>query len=283
MTKTELIELFKKELAPALGVGESIAIARRYLDDWCLSERGNGSNFLENEARIMADVSRLKSGTPIQYVTGMELFMDHCFHVDETVLIPRPETEEMVRMAIADSSGVPVRILDLCTGSGCIATSLALQYPGSYVHGLDVSEAALATAQRNAAALGANVSFEKVDLLLTDYSVIPKNWDLILSNPPYIPMEERDQVESTVKDFEPLMALFVSGNDPLIFYRKIAHLATTHLHPEGRCYVEINRSFGSQILDIFKGAGFLDVQLFKDISGNERIIRAKGLAAQDRE
>lgn len=273
MTKENLIKLFNAELCLVYGATEANSIAKRYLAD--MEYLNKGLEFLENQGKIDADLERLKSGEPIQYVTGIEFFMNQCFLVDKSVLIPRPETEELVRMVISDSYVKPLNIIDLCTGSGCIAVSLASAYPLANVTGYDISDIALVTANKNASELQVKVSFLKMDLLTFEHYDIPKELDLIVSNPPYIPIEEIEIVESNVKDFEPQIALFVDGDDPLIFYRKIALLASKSLSLHGRCYVEINRDYGKQIMKIFKNTGFSDVQIYKDISGNERVIRAQ--------
>lgn len=273
MTKEILIKLFKAELSMVHGDTEASSIAKRYLADMEYLNKGLG--FLENQRKIDADLERLKSGEPIQYVTGIEFFMDQCFHVDKSVLIPRPETEELVRMVISDSHVKPINIIDLCTGSGCMAISLAHAYPSANVTGYDVSDIALVTANKNARELQVKVSFSKMDLLSFEHYSIPKDLDLIVSNPPYIPIDDFETVESNVKNFEPQLALFVDGDDPLVFYRKIALLASQSLSLHGKCYVEINRDYGKQIMEIFKNAGFADVRIFKDIIGNERVIRVQ--------
>ncbi|MFM7079918.1 MAG: peptide chain release factor N(5)-glutamine methyltransferase [Bacteroidota bacterium] len=278
MTKDELIVFIKSELVAIKGGAEASAIARRYVEDMLYLSRKTNSELLTVSKRFDRDLSRLIAGEPVQYVTGLEFFMDRYFQVDPSVLIPRPETEEMVRLAIADTISAPTTILDLCTGSGCIATSLALEYPNATVYGFDVSESALLTAKKNAVELGATVTFRYVDLLNSVLSDFPGELDLILSNPPYIPMIDFEKIDKEVRDFEPEIALFVVGNDPLLFYRKIAELASKNLTSVGRCYVEINRSFGQQVFDIFKDFGFKDVHMLKDISGNERIIRSSGLS-----
>ena len=277
MTTAQLIAFLKSELVETMDAAEASAVAKRYVDDMTYLSGKSGSESLIHPQKINSDLSRLKAGEPVQYVTGIELFMDRFFQVDASVLIPRPETEEMVRLAISDTKSSPSKILDLCTGSGCIATSLAIEYPGASVFGLDISEQALATATKNATELGADVSFQRVDVLLSPLSDIPAELDLLVSNPPYIPIMDFEKVDRGVRDHEPEIALFVMDNDPLLFYRKIAEIAKRNLAPGGRCYVEINRAFGQQVLDIFKGAGFGKVHLFKDISGNERIIRTSNL------
>jgi release factor glutamine methyltransferase len=203
------------------------------------------------------------------------MFRGRFFSVTPDVLIPRPETEELVEMIIQEFEKKPLSILDLCTGSGCIAISLSLAFPGSNVWGTDVSSKALDIARKNATILQADVKFECSNLLKENPVYDPSvEFDIIVSNPPYIPMIDFNEVDSHVKDFEPHLALFVSGDDPFLFYRRIAAVAQERLKAGGYSYVEINRSFGNEVKAIFESAGLRDVSIFKDISGNERVVRS---------
>ena len=175
----------KSELAVVKDASESSAIARRYVEDMAYLSQKIGFRFLEDANKISHDINRLKAGEPVQYVTGLELFMNRYFHVDPSVLIPRPETEEMVRLAISDTIIPPAKIVDLCTGSGCIATSLSIAFPNASVLGVDISSDALSMAAKNSVALGAKVEFRQLDVLKSIGSDYPQDIDLLISNPPY--------------------------------------------------------------------------------------------------
>jgi release factor glutamine methyltransferase len=193
--------------------------------------------------------------------------------VDESVLIPRPETEELVdwiRMENNREGGL--HILDIGTGSGCIAIALKHEFPNSVIDAFDISENALNTARRNAVRNKLEVNFELIDILnAPDFTT---KWDIIVSNPPYITEHEKDEMLPNVLDNEPHLALFVPDNDPLLFYRNIAIFGRQNLQHNGKLYFEINRESGKECMDLLTGMGFNDIKLEKDISGNDRMIRA---------
>ena len=225
------------------------------------------------EEKLQSILQRLAHFEPIQYIQGYALFLSRCFSVTPDVLIPRPETEELVERILAET-GAGTSVLDVGTGSGCIAISLALELPQAQVEAWDVSLAALEVAQANAQRLGAQVDFRLLDVL----SVEPEGearFDVIVSNPPYVLERERDSMEPNVVDYEPALALFVPDDDPLLFYRRIGALGRHLLRPGGRLYFEINRSQGASLKALLQAQGYKEVTIYQDISHNDRVIKAQ--------
>ena len=223
-----------------------------------------------NAIRLIVD--RLKLREPIQYVLGQTFFYGIPIQVDNRVLIPRPETAELVDLVLKENEGSQGNILDIGTGSGCIAIALAVNLPLSHVVAFDVSVEALNVAYDNADANNVLVRFYQYDILKE------RNWDnnfdVIVSNPPYIKESEQKSMEANVLDYEPSTALFVNDDDPLLFYRNIAEFAKLHLNNHGKLYFEINQEQGEQTKTLLKELGFDDVVLAKDLYGNDRMIRA---------
>ena len=219
-------------------------------------------------------VERLRNFEPLQYVLGETEFFGMDFWVSPSVLIPRPETEELV-LWIKDSvdGNLSLKLLDIGVGSGCIAVSLAKMLPRAQVFGWDVSAGALQIARKNADRHAVNVVFAQKNML-QDVAWNEK-LDVIVSNPPYIAESEKSEMEKNVLDFEPHLALFVPDNNPLIFYEKIANFALQHLNSGGMLFFEINRAKGDEIKQMLLEKGFLNVELRKDISGNNRMIKAR--------
>jgi len=218
-------------------------------------------------------IEKLKKNVPIQYILGETEFFGLAFNVNESVLIPRPETEELVEWIHSENTlTANLNILDIGTGSGCIAISLKHEFPNASVHAFDISEKVLETAQSNATLNKLEVNFSKVDILNTPE--MKQKWDIIVSNPPYVTELEKSKILPNVLDYEPHLALFVPDNDPLLFYRCIAIFAQQHLKPKGKLYFEINRQFGKATVDLLTAMGFGNVELRKDISGNDRMIRS---------
>ena len=218
-------------------------------------------------------LSRLQKNEPIQYILGKETFCGLTFEVDTHVLIPRPETRELVEWIVADYELLPAcRILDVGTGSGCISISLAKFIPGASVESWDISEGALEVARRNCALNGVEVLLRQQDVLLAQ----PDSacFDVIVSNPPYITESEKADMEANVLDWEPATALFVPDANPLLFYRKIAELGTVMLKEGGSLYFEINRAYGNETVQMLEGLGYKQIQLRKDDWGNDRMIKA---------
>ena len=217
----------------------------------------------------------LKKEIPIQYILGKTNFYGLDFYVNENVLIPRPETEELVEWILKSQKSKvksqKPKILDIGTGSGCIAISLAKNLPDAFVFAIDVSEKALATAKKNAAINEVNVTFIEKNILETED--LEQQFDIIVSNPPYVRNLEKEEIKKNVLEHEPHLALFVEDNDALIFYRKIAALAQKNLSPNGQLYFEINQYLGVEMKDLLEKMNFKNIELRKDIYGNDRMIK----------
>jgi release factor glutamine methyltransferase len=227
----------------------------------------------ESAAVIISAAARASSGEPLQYIFGHTLFCGLRIMVGPGVLIPRPETEEMTMAVISENRGFKGTALDLCTGSGCIAVSLAAAFTGAEVHATDFSEKALETAASNAAAHKASVLFFRADILTAPAGLFPM-CDIIVSNPPYVRLSEKAFMQPNVLDHEPHEALFVRDDDPLIFYRSIASIASLRLHRHGKIYLEINEALGEETAGIFIRKGFTGVTVTEDINGRKRFLKA---------
>jgi release factor glutamine methyltransferase len=229
--------------------------------------------------RLQQYTEELLQHRPIQYVLQESWFCGLKFYVDEHVLIPRPETEELVEWVVSEAGGSGQTgtggvILDVGTGSGCIAVALKRQLPSSDVYGCDVSGDALAIAQRNATTLGADLHLHRLDFLDSrQWESLPRV-DYLVSNPPYIPIKDKETMAAHVVAFEPHGALFVEDNDPLVFYRALAEFAKGKLAPGGALFAEIHEDLAAAALDLFIAAGFQQVVLRKDLQGKDRMIKA---------
>lgn len=227
----------------------------------------------KEEQELETILLRLSNFEPIQYVQGTAHFLGRILRVAPGVLIPRPETEELIEYILKEIAP-DARILDIGTGSGCIAVSLSKELPEAQVTAWDVSEEALAVARSNNEMLQTSVEFVLCNVL-TCQPIPQERYNVIVSNPPYILEEEKQEMERNVLDWEPSLALFVPNTDPLRFYRRIAELATTMLEPGGKLYFEINRAFGKATVAMLCGQGYSNVQIRKDISGNDRFVIAE--------
>lgn len=217
--------------------------------------------------RIADIIARLRRNEPLQYIVGHALFHGHQFKVTPAVLIPRPETEQLVDLIIDENPASDLRVLDMGTGSGCIAVSLARALKFPQVDALDVSRDALEVARENAVALKTKVRFFESDMLSPQP---PGRYDIIVSNPPYNCWSEREAMESNVKDYEPGQALFVPDNDPLLFYKAIVPYAAQSLERGGRLYLEINQRFGNEMKRLLEDNGFDEVRIIEDSFGKTR-------------
>ena len=226
-----------------------------------------------DQAELEKIMLRLEKAEPVQYVLGVADFCGRQFHVAPGVLIPRPETAELCQLIAKDGGR---DILDIGTGSGCIAITLALDIPDSKVTAWDISDTALSIAQGNAKALGANIVFEHQDALSLSHLLTssPSQWDVIVSNPPYICRKEADEMEKNVLEHEPDTALFVPDDDPLLFYRHIMNYAHTALRSGGRLYFEINPLYADSIVEQLQQLGFTDVAKINDQFAKARFIKA---------
>jgi release factor glutamine methyltransferase len=216
----------------------------------------------------------LSAGRPVQYVLHEAWFFNEKFYVDESVLIPRPETEELVAWILAEEKHRHrPSILDVGTGSGCIPIILKRKWSNARVLALDISAPALEVAQRNATALNAEIEFLQIDILDVAKDISLPTVDIMVSNPPYIPVSERQEIHPRVKDHEPAQALFVPDDDALIFYRAIARAASTCLAPLGSVYVETHESRAASVAELFEMSGFKTVEIRRDMQGRERMVR----------
>ncbi len=217
-------------------------------------------------------LNNLQNGMPIQYVLGETEFCGLNFMVNESVLIPRPETEELVNWVVQKVKN-DIKILDIGTGSGCIAIALKHFLPNASVHACDISKDSLQLAQYNAQSLRQKINFFQLDILnATDFK---EQYDVIVSNPPYIPIAERADIARHVKDFEPAQALFVPDDDPLVFYRNIALFAQERLNNGGILFFEVHRDFGETVVGLLHESGFVNTVLKHDIAGNHRMVMAE--------
>ncbi len=223
------------------------------------------------EKQVANYIHRLQHHEPLQYVLGSVYFYNRRFKVTPATLIPRPETEELVQWIIEDQQNTKnAQLLDVGTGSGCIATTLALELPNHHVLGTDISKEALAVARKNATALEAHVQWRQANVFepwpITNYHVI-------VSNPPYVLNSEKETMQLNVLQYEPGMALFVPDTNPLLFYKRIAQQATLHLHPNGALYFEINEKFGQDTVNLLRNLGFTHICLKQDINGKDRMVK----------
>lgn len=223
------------------------------------------------QERVSDIIARLQRHEPLQYIIGSARFHGHKFKVTPAVLIPRPETEQLVDLIVNENKASDLRVLDMGTGSGCIAISLARALKFACVDALDVSREALAIARENAAALKVKVRFFEHDMLLPQPAA---TYDIIVSNPPYICWSERESMDDNVKEYEPAQALFVPDDDPLLFYKSIVRYASQSLEPGGRLYMEINQRFGEEMKNLLKGNGFTEVRIIQDSYGKVRFAAA---------
>jgi len=214
---------------------------------------------------------------PVQYVTGIADFYNRRFRAGQGVLIPRPETEELVALILKERKSAKPRILDIGVGSGCIAITLALEME-SDVFGTDVSEAALELANSNAIQLGARVTFLKHDILAEPLTL--DSLDILVSNPPYIPNSDKPLMHNNVLEYEPETALFVSDDDPLIFYQRIAEEGRTALREGGRLYFEIHENYGPQVKGLVESMGYTEVEVHLDMQGKDRVLSATNSASK---
>ena len=256
------------EITSLAGLIIEVVYDLSYTDQVLFKDKKLPKNQLEKVTQI---VNRLKNFEPIQYILGETVFYGLHLKVAEGVLIPRPETEELVHRIIKLELYPQSRILDIGTGSGCIALSLKKAYPQAEIEGIDVSEKALSTARENAGINQLDVQFKLQDILKWQET----KWDeynVIVSNPPYVRELEKQAMNPNVLNYEPAAALFVSDQDPLIFYRIIAEFARVNLKDRGYLFFEINEYLGNETCALLKDYGFKDVELFKDLDNKDRMV-----------
>lgn len=278
----ETLAKMRSRLVPVYGRGEAEAMIRLIFEelkgwrpvDIVLNEDKPLSDFMRG--KIDAILDRLSRHEPLQYILGHTRFYGLRIAVNPSVLIPRPETEELVEMVIHDAADrEDLHVLDACTGSGCIALALARNLRFPLITAIDLSAEALKTAEENARDLRVKISFARADALkLTAESLPGAPWDIIVSNPPYIGEMERLQMDANVLDYEPHSALFVPDREPLLFYKALAAYGAETLKPEGRIYFEINPLHADALVRYMAEAGYSQVELHRDMSGKERFLTA---------
>jgi release factor glutamine methyltransferase len=229
-----------------------------------------------NPGRLKDIINRINNAEPVQYILGHTEFYGRRFTVNKHVLIPRPETEELVDLVIKENrKRKDLTILDIGTGSGCIAVSLKKEMAQVKITALDISAEALKVAELNANDLKADVSFIKADILSETEKLKDLKFDIIISNPPYVRNAEKKLMHQNVLAYEPESALFVSDKDPLLFYRAIIELSIKHLMPGGSCYFEINESYGNEMKDLLKKNNFSEIRIIQDLRAKDRIATAR--------
>ena len=279
MTTHQVISNIKSALAAAYPEGEVRAFVRILFEEWMhystvdIYMRADSDVPPFMVEKMHDAVQRLLRHEPIQHIVGAAHFHGHRFAVSQHTLIPRPETEQLVDMIVDQNRDASdLRVLDIGTGSGCIACSLARALRFAEVHAFDISLPALDLAAKNAINLGAKVTFQCVDIL--NAVPVPEQYHIIVSNPPYICMHEQLQMEDNVLRYEPHSALFVPDDDPLIFYRTIAKYASVALKPGGQLYFEINADYGNATAQLLADFGFTNVDLTRDFYGRDRFVSA---------
>jgi release factor glutamine methyltransferase len=273
-----VLEQFKVQLADLYSSGEVMAIARTVFADqlgWDAARVQLDQHLALSESELLKvymPLKRLRTGEPLQYVLGTVEFHGMRLHVGPSVLIPRPETEELVELILV-SRKQRTSILDIGTGSGCIALALKRALPKAEVFGMDVSKAALAVANRNAEQLGLKVNWIHEDVL-SEGTRLPDQLDLVVSNPPYVPLNDQTEMTTQVLDHEPHVALFVPDEDPLRFYRAIARKAWDALVPGGELWFEGHHHHAADVVTLLAGLGYASPRVLRDLSGAQRFIHA---------
>ncbi len=279
MLLNDIKQALKKQLAgqfESVELNPILSILIEHVTGWDQVQQVIHKDNAISEEQVLAfetAATALLAGRPIQYITGKTWFMGEPYIVNDQVLIPRPETEELVDWVIeyAAIKGKALRILDIGTGSGCIAIAIKKALPEAIVSAIDISTGAIKIAATNAAALKADIEFTCLDILNTAF--LPGQYDVIVSNPPYIPMQEMKNMELQVTDHEPNIALFVPDEDPLVFYKAIARLAKLHLSTNGQLFFEIHYDQGDAMIALLDEMHF-HAELRTDLFGKDRMVRA---------
>lgn len=279
MTIEEQYRILLQKLSAIYSDGEAAAIGEMVIEHYTGVQKNQRLSWqqhisAETDHKIEQALQELLQHRPVQYVLQHAWFRNMCFYVNEAVLIPRPETEELV-MQIEKTvpKNAAISILDIGSGSGCIPIALKKALPQSQVSSIDISPQALAVARQNAAALQAEVVFTELDFLNEHTWPTLGNYDIIVSNPPYIPIAEKQILDKNVTDWEPGLALFVPNNDPLLFYKKIAAFGTTHLAANGSIFLECHQQYAQHTAAVYRQLGY-HAEVIKDIFDNERMIKA---------
>ncbi|MEM1357895.1 MAG: peptide chain release factor N(5)-glutamine methyltransferase [Bacteroidota bacterium] len=281
MRTDDLSQHLIDELSPLLGGGEAASVTRLVLEDLFGWRRGHRPRLLSQDEEILAwaTINRLKAGEPVQYVTGIADFYGLQLKVTPAVLIPRPETEELVEWILSrHGADTALHVIDLGTGSGCIPLALKARRPGWTCSGLDVSQDALAVARENAKRLGLDVHFASFDLLkepMNESGAL--RGDLLISNPPYIPPSERERMSASTLAHEPKLALFVPEENPLLFYRRILEIAPDFLPNGGDIFVETNEYNNQEVAELFAAKLEGVVERQQDLQGKWRMVKGEVL------
>ena len=284
LTYNQAFYQLKEQLQQLYEPNEAAAISHlflEYITGLTKLERLDKKDVLFSEQQQQLYDSKLKEllrGKPIQYVTNSAWFLGKELYVNENVLIPRPETEELVQWVLSEITNHKsqiTNILDIGTGSGCIPISLKQALAVAEITACDISNEALNVARTNANKLNVQVNFIQLDFLDTDEHNKLGLYDVIVSNPPYIPAEEKERLHSNVKDHEPALALFVPYNDALVFYKAISLFGKEHLNSNGHIYCELDAAHAEECKTLFESAGYKNVELMKDIHGNWRMLKAE--------
>jgi release factor glutamine methyltransferase len=276
---------FQQGLTGVYDSRETEAITLLVLEEITGMSRAKLKAFPEDEVngeaieKISGLLEELKTGRPVQYILGSTEFYGLNFLVNPATLIPRPETEELVEWIIESQklkvkSQKLISILDIGTGSGCIAISLKKNLPDTDVTAIDISADALHTARQNAVINEVKVEFILDDILNTKFEIEYSNFEIIVSNPPYVTLQDKLMMHQNVTGFEPHSALFVPENAPLIFYKAIADYANEHLSPGGILFFEINENFGKETVELLTDKGFINIELRQDMGGRDRMVKA---------
>lgn len=287
MTFREAERIYIDSLAIFYDKQEAVSIAWLAISSVFNLERANYLNLKDTEipdnklGSLFQILDELKTGKPLQYVIGETDFYGLNFKLSPSVLIPRPETEELVDWILSDlriskASLKGLKIIDIGTGSACISVSLKKNIPEALLYGLDISTEALRVSMENAVLNKTQVNFIQDDILNPlSRELRDEKFGIIVSNPPYVTMAEKKQMRANVLNYEPHLALFVPNNDPLIFYNAIADFAIKHSASEAWLYLEINENLGKETIDLLESKGFTSIELRQDLSGRDRMIRSK--------
>ena len=289
MTISDAIQDLVQNLTPQYGEGEARSIARLVFEDYFNLKSTSENDEILFQSFLKGDFESIKAqilrGVPVQYVLGFAWFYGMKFKVNNSVLIPRPETEELVEWVLETINALknvenPLKIIDIGTGSGCIPITLKIKNPSIEVSAVDISESALITASRNAARHNVQVDFKRIDILNENDWIPLSHFNIIISNPPYIPHAEKALMEDNVLSHEPHLALFVDDDNPLVFYEKIAEFAiknadfNSNLKLKPLLFFECNEFNAHEVVLMLYKKGFANVELKKDMSGKDRMIKA---------
>jgi release factor glutamine methyltransferase len=280
-TIKDVFAVFKQTLGDVYDANETEALTLMVVNEISGLSKAQIKAFPEKEIsieqaeRLNTILSRLKTGEPLQYILGHTEFYGLPFKVNPSVLIPRPETEELVEWVLnsVGDKHSKASILDIGTGSGCIAISLKKNLPDASVSAIDISIGALETAKRNANLNEVKVDFIQDDILNSELNIEHSKFNIIISNPPYVTLYDKTQMHTNVTNFEPHSALFVPEDDPLIFYKAIADFALNNLIVGGLLFLEINESLGNETVELLQTKGFKNIELRKDMSGRDRMMK----------